>query len=316
MEEFDDLRIVKSSNENVSKLVFTKKDAVAEAVLYKYPSYKERTVICCSTQSGCPVGCRFCGAGEYFNRSLTAEEIIAQVRECMNIVYDTEDVTPSDIKRMQIMFMSVGEPALNQKELIAALFPFHLMYPDAKLLISTSAPRVSYAEIFEASVKIPTVGLQFSVHESTDEARNKLIPLKGKLSLREISHLGNAWAMATGRTPFFNYCVHEDNATDADADRLWELFSPMVWQATLSVICERDEGVAAANARQRNLTSSFEQKMLERGFSTRMFDPAGQDDVGGGCGQLWFVQKWLRDHPEYAKKTCGTGLPTVHTPRE
>jgi hypothetical protein len=28
------------------------------------------------------------------------------------------------------------------------------------------------------------------------------------------------------------------------------------------------------------------------------------------------TQKWLRDHPEYAKKTCGTGLPTVHTPRE
>lgn len=38
-----------------------KKDMVAEAVLYKYNSYYDRTVICCSVMSGCPVGCRFCG---------------------------------------------------------------------------------------------------------------------------------------------------------------------------------------------------------------------------------------------------------------
>lgn len=25
-------------------------------------------------------------------------------------------------------------------------------------------------------------------------------------------------------------------------------------------------------------------------------DPAGQDDIGGGCGQLWYVQKWLKSH--------------------
>jgi 23S rRNA (adenine2503-C2)-methyltransferase len=26
-----------------------------------------------------------------------------------------------------------------------------------------------------------------------------------------------------------------------------------------------------------------------------MFDPAGQDDIGGGCGQLWYVQDWLKE---------------------
>jgi 23S rRNA (adenine2503-C2)-methyltransferase len=56
------IKKINSSNENVSKFVFTTDDAVAEAVLYKYPTYADRTVICCSTQSGCAVGCRFCGA--------------------------------------------------------------------------------------------------------------------------------------------------------------------------------------------------------------------------------------------------------------
>lgn len=22
--------------------------------------------------------------------------------------------------------------------------------------------------------------------------------------------------------------------------------------------------------------------------------PAGQDDIGGGCGQLWYFQEWLK----------------------
>ena len=75
---WDKIEQIQSSDKNVAKFVFTKGNAVAEAVLYKYPTYEERTVICCSTQSGCPVGCRFCGAGDYFVRSLTAEEIISQ----------------------------------------------------------------------------------------------------------------------------------------------------------------------------------------------------------------------------------------------
>jgi len=75
---FENIQEVKSSDSSVSKFVFTKKDAVAEAVLYKYPDFHTRTVICCSTQSGCPIGCRFCGTGDNFVRSLTAAEIVDQ----------------------------------------------------------------------------------------------------------------------------------------------------------------------------------------------------------------------------------------------
>jgi 23S rRNA (adenine2503-C2)-methyltransferase len=42
----------------------------------------------------------------------------------------------------------------------------------------------------------------------------------------------------------------------------------------------------------------FQQRFLERGYNTRIFDPEGQDDIGGGCGQLWFVQKWIKEHVE------------------
>lgn len=307
---FKDVKAIKSSDENVMKFVFEKDNAVAEAVLYKYPTYEDRTVICCSTQSGCPVGCRFCGAGDYFVRSLKSEEITFQVHHCL----DHQGIDASKIEKFQIMVMSMGEPLLNFKELEKAFDVLHRKYPQAKLLISSIGPKIDYEPVMKMAERIPTVGLQFSVHESTDEARNKLIPFKHKLTLKEISEVGEVFLARTGRKPFFNYCAHDKNSSQEDAYRITNLFNPDVFEATISVICERDESIAAANERQRSLASGFMQKLINAGFSTRMFDPAGQDDIGGGCGQLWFVQEWMKNNQDKAKKSVGFGMEVVHTP--
>lgn len=314
MNNWENVRCIPSSDQNVRKYVFTnekERAAVAEAVLYKYPTYEDRTVICCSTQSGCPVGCRFCGTGEFFIRNLTGDEIVAQVQH----LFADQNIDQSKVKRTQIMFMSMGEPMLNKQGLEDALRKLHALYPSAALLISTSGPDVDYTWLYDISAEIPTIGLQFSVHESTNEARDKLIPFKAKLDLFKINTIGARWAAATGRQPFFNYCAHEGNTSQEDATRLFQTFHPSLWQATVSVICEQDESVSAANARQRQLATDFMGKLLEYGYSVRCFDPAGQDDIGGGCGQLWFVQDFANRHPEVARKSCGAGLPKVHAPR-
>jgi 23S rRNA (adenine2503-C2)-methyltransferase len=314
MSTWNSIKCLQGTDENVCKYVFTQegaKGAVAEAVLYKYPTYTDRTVICCSTQSGCPVGCRFCGTGEFFIRSLTADEIVQQVQH----LFHNKGIDQSCVKKTQIMFMSMGEPLLNKNGLIGAIRQLHVMYPSAALLISTSAPGIDYAWVRELSVEIPQVGLQFSVHESTNEARDKLIPFKAKLDLEGIAREGTLWFESTGRQPFFNYCAHENNSSQEDSERIFTLFDPSIWQATVSVVCEAEESVAAANIRQRALASSFMDKLLNAGFSVRCFDPAGQDDIGGGCGQLWYVQEFARNHPELTKKSCGAGRSKVHTPR-
>lgn len=309
---WNEIKKIASSDENVHKFVFTKDNAVVESVLYKYPTYEERTVICCSTQSGCQIGCRFCGSGDYFVRSLSSEEIVSQP---VHLIQDTK-VNPSDIKRLQIMFMSMGEPLMNLKNLIPALRELHKLYPQASLLISTSGPKVDYQLLIDISKEIPTIGLQFSVHESNDEARNKLIPFQNKLTLAEIANVGCDWFEATGRTPFFNYCVHENNNTSVDVKNLKNLFHTMIWQATISVICEREESVAAANSRQYQLASDFRNLLDNEGYRTRVFNPAGQDDIGGGCGQLWYVQQWMKDNQHLARPSVGFGLEKVHTPLE
>lgn len=308
---WNNIRKIDSTDENVFKFVFERQDAVAESVLYKYPTFNNRTVICCSTQSGCPVGCRFCGAGDNFVRSLSADEIVSQP----TYLLESMGIDPQQVNRMQIMFMSMGEPMLNWRNLKPALEQLYVKYPKAALLISTSGPDVCYEPLQRLSQLIPTIGLQFSVHESDDEKRNKLIPFKAKLSLERIAEEGILWHRATGRRPFFNYCVHPENDSIQDVDRLYKLFNPSIWEATISVICERNEHVAAANSRQRKLASDFMSKMISVGFSTRMFDPAGQDDIGGGCGQLWFVQNWMKENASLVRPSVGYGRPSVHAPR-
>lgn len=306
-----DVKIIQSAETSVKKLVFTKDTAVAETVLYRYPTYEERTVICCSTQSGCPVGCRFCGAGDYFVRSLSADEIVYQVDQAIA----ESGVDAKNMKKLQIMFMSMGEPLLNPKGMQGALRTLYAKYPHAALLISTIGPDIMWQWVNEISKEIPTIGLQFSIHKSNDEDRNQLIPFKKKLDLAGIAVKGDDWHNATGRKPFFNYCAGDDNTSELDANRLALAFNPSIWECTISVICERNEGMPARNEHQAELARDFSQKMLDRGFNVRVFDPAGQDDIGGGCGQLWFVQDWMKRNPDKARPSIGCGLPKIHAPQ-
>lgn len=297
---WDTIKEFQSAETSVRKFVFSKPDAVVESVLYAYPTYKNRTVICCSVQSGCPMGCSFCGTGKYFVRNLEPAEVMAQVEHSLNATGEV----PTEIERLQIMFMSMGEPMLNKNTMQSVLRQLAEKYPNAALLVSTSAPAIDYEWVYQISSEIPQIGLQFSIHESDDDARNLLIPFKKKLTLAEIGQVGKEWFNRTGRKPFINYCTHDKNSANTNADTLATLFDPTVFEATVSVICEKDITDGRDMAAFDRATE-FSGKLVERGFNTRVFDPAGQDDIGGGCGQLWYVQDWMKEHPELAKSSAG-----------
>jgi 23S rRNA (adenine2503-C2)-methyltransferase len=280
----------------VTKFLFEDDTAVAEAVLYRYPDFQTRTVVCCSTQSGCPMGCVFCGAGVGFVRSLWASEIIAQVEEALL----RSDCDPLSIKKLQIMFMSMGEPLLNWGNVKSAIMAMNVVWPNAELLLSTSAPRMAnYGDVIYLSEQIPQIGLQFSVHESTDAARSRIVRPDMTLKLADIAEIGGLWHEETGRKPFFNYCAHAGNATDEDAKRLAAQFDPRVWCATVSVICEKDQQKIRDIEKQTVPVIDFETRLRNVGYDVRQFNPDGQDTIGGGCGQLWYVQRWM------AKRTMG-----------
>ena len=52
----------------------------------------------------------------------------------------------------------------------------------------------------------------------------------------------------------------------------------------------------------------------KQGYRTRVFNPAGQDYIGGGCGQLFHTQKWMKEHAELTIHSIGHDKEKVHMP--
>lgn len=290
-------KVFASSEGNVWKYVFTKEDMVAEAVLYKYNDFYERTVICCSVMSGCPVGCTFCGTGSKFVRNLQANEIVEQIETVLSDKNLLQDINKK-CKKLQFMFMSMGEPMLNWDEVEKAIRIINSKFDNAQLLLSTIGCDNDdvFSKVISISKEIDKIGLQFSIHKSNDEDRNKLIPFHKKMNLEKIRDAGIIWWRETNRKPFLNYCIDGSNNTDNNFKELTNLFSPIIFNFTFSVVCSKDENMKDASFRNLNVIKDFQNRFLQRGYNVRMFDPAGQDDIGGGCGQLWYVQNWLKSH--------------------
>jgi len=287
------MKCFESSEGNVWKYVFEFDNAITESVLYRYKSFENRTVLCCSVQSGCPVGCKFCGTGKQFIRNLTSYEIVKQVQD----TFIDKNIDVDNCNKLQIMFMSMGEPFLNIDNVLDAIKELNTLYPNAQLLVSTVAPKKedSFLNFMKLSKSIDKIGLQFSIHEAFEEKRNKLIPYKNKFNLREIRDLGIHWNSITGRPVYLNYCVHTFN-TGKELYRLKDLFSPFIFYFTFSVICNADETMKDVYIQNKDTIQNVMQSFLKDGYNVRMFDPAGQDDIGGGCGQLWYTQKWIKEY--------------------
>lgn len=287
-----EVKVFIGENPNVKKYVFTNPDSVYESVVYKYPTYEERTVICCSVQSGCPVGCVFCGTGKRFVRNLTKQEIIEQITQ----VFTREDIDTNNVNKLQIMFMSMGEPMLNWEQVKLAIKELNVMYPNAQLLLSTMGVKdyETFADIIITAKEIDKIGLQFSLHNSLDKERNELIPFKNKFTVREIRNVARMFREETNRRAYINYCVSKTNTTEEHINRMLDLFNPKDVCFTFSVICNKDQN--GQDETDYTGLNKIQNAFLQEGYNVRVFDPAGKDDIGGGCGQLWYVQEWLKKH--------------------
>lgn len=238
-----------------------------------------------------------CGTGSKFVRNLTADEIVDQIVTVLTDKGLINDINEK-CKKLQFMFMSMGEPMLNWTEVEKAIINLHKQFSNAQLLLSTIGcdNDETFAKMIALSKKIDKIGLQFSIHKSNDTERNVLIPFKKKMNLQKIRDAGTIWWKETDRHPFLNYCIDGTNNEDKNFKELTDLFSPVIFNFTFSVVCASDETMKDAAFRNLDVIKKFQNKFLKKGYNVRTFDPAGQDDIGGGCGQLWYVQKWLKSH--------------------
>ncbi|MBU0723321.1 radical SAM protein [Patescibacteria group bacterium] len=165
-----------------------------------------------SVSSGCRVGCRYCFTNKYScYRQLSQRELCEQVSFVLerNPTFESSSALKVSLKQM-------GDPALNSRQVLAALRLFAGDYPDAMLVVSTSAPKIE-AGFFEGLQKLQDSGanirLQFSCHTTSDAERGFLSHKIPMMSLAEIGVVANRW---NGQRVTLNFVVFEGYSYDVE----------------------------------------------------------------------------------------------------
>lgn len=158
---------IQTSSDGTKKLIFDKGHI---AVII--PTKDEKNTVCISCQVGCPVGCKFCYTGKIgFKCNLSADEIFEQAKIAQEIIGK---------KIQSIVFMGMGEPTLNIKNVLEAAERIHkeLLISYNRITISTSCLKnLGSLENIQFNVAL-------SLHSPFDKVRKELIP--GAASLRKI----------------------------------------------------------------------------------------------------------------------------------
>jgi 23S rRNA (adenine2503-C2)-methyltransferase len=145
-------------------------------------SRKERWLIGVSCMSGCPVRCKFCATGQLKKyRNLTTKEIVDQVEF---VIFKNQEYKFEDSLEHKINYTRMGEPFLNLAAVKSAIQEIDSKYPNTHHYISTIGLRHSdFAWIKD------NITLQLSLHSLDELRRNDLIPLKNKMSLKELGQV-------------------------------------------------------------------------------------------------------------------------------
>lgn len=301
-----DLHLVKridDESEVVAKLLFDKRGkdggtVTIETVLYKY---EDRVVVCFSTQFGCPVGCKFCGTGNKFGEDLTANDMRVQILTALSEI-EGYDITKKDDKdnyyglkgkKVQLMPMSMGEPMLNWKptHVIAHQFLKKGFY----FFVSTVGINNKFvlSEILQLGYLYPKFGLQFSLHNPYNFNRMQIFRNNtlNYMTVTQITEIADMFYAVSGNPAYFNYIVtgKEDSMVGV---RLGLVVG--TGHLTCSVLCSTTKMVHG----DTDKVYKFMDMMNEfcPGINMSMFDPAGQDTIGGGCGQLLYTQENLNKY--------------------
>ena len=179
----DVLKLVKveESSDGTRKYLFELPDG--NRVESVFIPERDWNTLCVSTQVGCPVGCTFClTAKDGFTRNLTTAEIVDQYIHVQRDVGENRRIS-------NVVFMGMGEPLLNFDNVKKAV---EIMTHKDMLDLSTRKITISTVGIVPGiermAKEMNKVKLAVSLHATTDEVRERLVPLNRKYSIKDIMH--------------------------------------------------------------------------------------------------------------------------------
>jgi 23S rRNA (adenine2503-C2)-methyltransferase len=262
--------------------------ALVESVLMKYP---DRVTMCVSSQAGCGMGCPFCATGQAgLTRNLSTAEIVAQVvaGERTLTAESAPAAAPTATSRISnIVFMGMGEPLANYKNLIGAVHrlsdpvPSGLGISQRSLTVSTVGLVPAIHRLTEAKL---TVRLAVSLHAPDDEARDELVPVNRRWKVAEVLDAAWDYAAATGRRVSIEYALIRDiNDQPWRADLLGSLLKGHL--AHVNLIPLNPTPGSKWTASRPGVQEEFVRRIASHGVPVTVRDTRGRE-IDGACGQL------------------------------
>ena len=261
--------------------------AMVETVLMRYPG---RATLCISSQAGCGMACPFCATGQGgLTRNLSAAEIVEQVRLGM-VAAESGDLDGGPTHVSNIVFMGMGEPLANWRQVQAALHRIIEPAPSG-LGISARGVTVSTVGMVPLIDKLADEGLPVtlavSLHAPDDGLRDPLIPLNSRFNVTKLLDSARRYFERTGRRVSIEYALIKDMndhqwraqllADELNArGRGWVHVNPIPLNPTPGSIW-----TASLPETQRVFVDTLEAS----GIPTTIRDTRGSD-IDGACGQL------------------------------
>jgi len=177
-----------------------------------------RTTACVSSQVGCSLDCNFCATARLKRmRNLNPDEIYDQV-----VAIDKQSRFYHNHKLSNIVFMGMGEPLLNYKNVLASIEKITSdeglgMSPKRITLSTVGIPKM-IKKLADDEVKF---NLAVSLHSAIDTIRSKMMPINEKSNLAELLESLQYWYLKTKKIVTFEYVVWKGiNDTQKDANAL------------------------------------------------------------------------------------------------
>jgi 23S rRNA (adenine2503-C2)-methyltransferase len=275
-----------------------------------YIPESDRGTLCVSSQVGCTLACTFCHTGtQTLVRNLTAAEIVAQLVVARDRLGDWPGAAPpagafvparnagtrDDDERFvtNVVFMGMGEPLYNfdaVKGAIATLSDGEgLSLSRRRITVSTSGV-VPMIERLGAEVG-PMLAI--SLHATSDELRNRLVPLNKKYPLAALLAACRAYPGASNaRRITFEYVMLKGvNDSIAEAHALVRLLAGM--PAKINLIPFNPWPGTRYECSDWETIERFSEVVFRAGYASPVRTPRGRD-ILAACGQLKSATERLR----------------------
>ncbi len=271
-------QLQKSADGTIKNAVRLHDDLVVESVLI--PT-KKRTTACVSSQVGCSLDCAFCATARLKRmRNLNPDEIYDQV-----VAIDRESRLYHDKPLSNIVFMGMGEPLMNYKNVLESIEKITsdegLGMSPKRITVSTSGVPKMIKKLADDEVKFH---LAVSLHSAIQETREQIMPFAKNFTLPDLREALEYWYSKTNRKITYEYIVWKDiNDKREDIDALVAFCKYVPCKVNLIEYNPIDDGnfqQASSEATQSYIDS------LERNRIPVTVRRSRGKDIDAACGQL------------------------------